>query len=779
MAFPTFDQGTTFFTVRRDAWTRDDYSTFTVPMELLPTRVAPLDKQLRIAIGGTEYTFNRQDNGLDQPTSNYFTISQPGAASAAVPCWGVRFDVSVATPTEDVRVAEVSVWDENGDVIDIKADWVEDSTYADCVDDDVTTRRLNSSATDSIEIRFPRQMLISKMGWTGGVGVDDDAEEVEIYLNTGNLSTPEWTLAASRTDIDPGDYPSLSNPYNPDTMTLQETPSSSLFGRTPEPVITVEPAPSSDNDRIIFWRETRQDQPWVYPTNAARARSFDVYWFYKQMLFILQELCELDEVGSYLPLPIADRPVNDYTSGNQSVVHAGGGTTLSYSTIELLTGIPGAPADVVDRDQIIVERGDQTDGSSTEWVTLTFSAAPSDETEYSVDESAKTVTLGAAEDNDVRIRRTTRLDDLWVDYRTDQPNWNSAFLGLIQKQIKFLIEEACFLPSFYNDSILGNSIFPRAWNWLVFTGGGNNFNIGGPYWGGDGSIFVFDNDLELSEGTDYYIEFPNIFIPDGANGDVDIGFGGGGWGGIDFGGGDSDEEEPDNPVPPPSEPQPPIDWPGFILDDDPGISVSISSVPVGNLISGDWEGSGINAGFANEGFGTSPHVIRIELAVTLTNTIPDSGGGGFYPVGAKEVIYISRVCGSEADAVEWNIAVASDADADGTFEYTDEGSFALLCADPGGADTSLNLWVEALTSGLSVDSTFPPQFRFWSSLANISGALAQGDITNVPFYRQWLELTENSINALGEGVVSESGFSWDQFQQYLDPFQDFEDFDLP
>jgi hypothetical protein len=166
--------------------------------------------------------------------------------------------------------------------------------------------------------------------------------------------------------------------------------------------------------------------------------------------------------------------------------------TFSVDQIRLLNGIPSK---LEDGDaQLIVELGEATDGSSTYWTTQsgwTHSAANS------------TITLAGATTNDVRIRRTTKIDDLWFDSEDLDPNnFSIGVVRLMLTQIVYLSQEAPTLPFFDPTSVLGNTHFPRAWNWLRYVWSGANPRFGGR-WYDDPTVIVWKNFIKLTPPTDY------------------------------------------------------------------------------------------------------------------------------------------------------------------------------------------------------------------------------------------------------------------------------------
>jgi hypothetical protein len=773
-----------WFSVRREHWTRDAYNVWTPSMELLPSRYAPIEKQIRVVVDGVEYTY---DDGTDPTLStNLWTYAEKNV-TAGIPCWGVRLNIdSINESAGNTAITtEVSVWDEDGNVVAMDSTWTDDGAQVEnALDLDTTSRYEGPDEGAQITLAFPRQIAVSKVGWTRS-NINYQLEsigECQLEVNVGTPTTPIWRQVAEVSGLTGGDYPSISNPYDPETMTYQLSVDADQLGGTMLEVM-ITPTLENLSSRLTIFRETRQDRPWVEPVNGGYGIGQALYWFFKQRLFIFQDLCDLNTLAGLISLPPVQLFANDYTGGAQSVLDVGGSsrTEISWDGIELLTGIPGAPSDA--RHQLTVERGNKDDGTSTGWVELTYNASPASSSQYSVDSSGKTITLGASEDNDIRIRRVTKLDDLWADInQLTAVGWNTAIITLIQKQLRFLWEEACYLPQFYSDdAIFSNPIFPRAWNWLVYVGTDTNFPFGGPYWSGDGTVVVYVNDLPLTEGVDYEIVFPNIVIPDLDDDDVvAIGIGSGGLG---FSNPGSDEDN-GQALPDPGTPPTPASYPGADIPTNLGIDIKVGAVPKEFLEGTEWEGYD-DVGAITTDQGNSPaaqfngHYMRVEAEVTAANKVSD-GLGGYLAEGVKEVLYLAKLCGTAARM--YVAAAAADTDANGSWDSAVSGDAGIGCGGGNGtgAEPPLDIiqtWLDNDSSSITNFSPF--QLRMVEALFNMQGAIVSGNLDNVSYIQQWQQLVGDSVSAETAGQVSDSGFTQEQFEDYLDPDTSFTDFVIP
>ena len=748
--------GNSYFSFRRDDVTSSGYNEWIVPLSLLPTRYAPVEKQLRVFVNETEYTFDDEtDPGL--ATEKWTSLGEETVTGA--PCWGVRFTFSRGSGFS-VSVREFGIWTNGIFRTAEELGLTADNSY----DGDMSTSQNFSVTPATKTFTFSQQQFVTKAGWSRPSG-SNRAENMAVQINVGTPDDPDWVTIGSRTGLSLGDYPSSTTPYDPEASLLTEEPGPELIETKTYPKIKITPALAANSDRLTVVRETRQDRAWVYPYGGAYAYGQSLHWYWTQLLFIYQDLCELETVAPLIGLPVAARVPNDYSAGSQVALGVNDGTsrsTIDYSGIELLEGIPGAPSDP--KHQLVVEAGNATAGNSTWWSTVGTS-------DYTINSSTKVITLDSGVTADIRARRVTRKDRLWVDIETVGPiGWNTAVIGLLEKQMRFLREEACFVPQFFTGHPLNNSIFPRAWNWLVFAGGGGSFTFGGPYWGGDGSVVVYENDIELTEGVDYTVNWPEIVLntPAGADDTITIG-GTGGGGGFSFPapGGDEDDPSPGTVTAPPPAPQVPIDFPGF--DADLGFTLSIGAVETSVLSSGNWEG-GTTITTTSGNFPQAPLApLYLKMAVTVTD--PDD------PLfGHSGVLYFKGYCGSGESL--FAVACADDTTGDGNYDQVDSTSAALGCLDTS-ATTTQNL-VRAKIAEFSRSNINRPTVELaLGVLGGMNDADIGGDANNIPYMDAWIQLAEDSIAAEEAGVVSETGFTGEQFENYINPDVDFNDFDVP
>jgi hypothetical protein len=90
---------------------------------------------------------------------------------------------------------------------------------------------------------------------------------------------------------------------------------------------------------------------------------------------------------------------------------------------------------------------------------------------------------------------------------TDATTFSSVLSFLDFKHIQFMVEETPNFPDFVLDNGLGNRIFDRAINEITYSGPGDRFFFGNLPWFGDGDLFVFFNDLPLTDPDDYTADF--------------------------------------------------------------------------------------------------------------------------------------------------------------------------------------------------------------------------------------------------------------------------------
>jgi hypothetical protein len=813
------DLGASYTSMLRSDVLRGAFLTFTPSFKLLPEAIAPFDKQLRVFVDGTEkFPFRTTD--LTRLTSDFYTLDTSGP-SAGVRCWGIRYttDAISESTNDEMRVAMVTAYDQDNVQITWDGSWRfddEDTRYPDDADkpdgtgedggwsDNTFNTDPDLGHVESLEservigtTNFPRAMDINRIGWTESYqDADHSPENMKVEVNVGTPTVPNWIVFGDSTlhvlqnvalahtpgadSIGTGHYPARQDPMVAGTddiwfdWTVNFTTARDLD--IPVPLITVDAGPDRSSERVMVMRETRQDRPWIRPTSGARALSYGIWWYFEQIRFIVEELCELDEVSNFLGLPLSTQEKNDYSIGNQSVTYTSvvAEDTFDISSIDFLEWVPGSSTL---QDQMIVEKS----GGGTAWETVVYTASPQDNDDYNI--VGDDIVLGAVlSTNFLRIRRVTRTDQYWVDLLSVvRSGWNSAFVDLVQRQARFMIEESCYLPAFFNDSPLSTSIFPRNWNWFRFVGTRNTWTIPGGVWGGGGGVIIFVNNVEQVEGTNYTIEGPVITwitTPPGSGVTTTIGVGGGGFGG-GVGGGNEGEGTEEGPTQTPTEEVEPVDWPPNNIPPDCGMSLTVGSVAQTHLASLDWEGGptvGVvsfsqgNATSTSQ-FGSSP--MRIQMTVTTADKV-SNGGGGFYPVGATDVIYVNKICNPQTSNVLYSVASAWKADP-GDAWSADDASAALGCLSPGGSSGGLGLYSLA---NCTVSSTSPPSWRLYDSLQNIAGAIAGGDIDQVPYMGQYKELLEQA-DAFALDGGGDTGFTGAQFEDFVDPDTEFTDFDIP
>lgn len=820
MAVGDVDLGATYISMLRGDVVRDSYTTFTPTFPLLPEDIAPLHKQMRLFIDGTEQVF-KSGRETVPPTSDYYTISTDTTPSAGVRCWGVRWIFAPRGYTSDnSKIAHVALWDENGDQITMDGSWTnsrEEGTLTQLADavwtTDPTTGHIGpQDAYNTVTTtNFPSAIVVNKIGWTRAYSESntDTVTTMRIEVNTGTPTDPVWTLFGdSQTDQvynttlgtpPPGggvvwpsfhfgglsgmsatDYPALQDPIVAEEdciwfdWSLNRGDPRDLD--VPTPILTCVPSVGLDTTtkRATLLRETRQDKPWAAPTNGAYAHGYALYWYFEQIRFICQELCLLPTMAELVGVPVRSLDPNDYTEGSQSVIHdATVEATFSFASLELLEWAPAAGTDA--QDQLVVELSTANDGSAA-WRTVTYAAVPSGATEYKV--VGTDVVLGGNTSDYVRIRRNTRKDQYWFDLRGVLGTWNSAAVDMVQRQARFMIEEACRLPQFYNENPLSQSIFPRAWNWFRYTGTRASWTIPGLVWGGDGNVIVYVNDLELTDPDDYTVEGVALRFaspPSSSSDSTSVGVGAGGWGG-GVGGGGSGDTLPDSPVSRPGIEAPPFPWSsGVPLD--AGVSVSVGCKSASELSTGNWEG-GTNVSFSqgnatdSSQFGSNPMMVRVT--VTEANRVSD-GVGGYFPAGAQDVYYINKFCDPQGDSRFYSVA---EGHYDGSTWTTDEGSPAFGCLQPGGANAAAGIYgLSNATAQVTADS--PQSLQLWDALNLITARPAGGVVDDIPYMGAWREFQEQGDHAFSQGWVSEAGFTGDDFEVHLDPYQSFTGFDDP
>lgn len=244
-------------------------------------------------------------------------------------------------------------------------------------------------------------------------------------------------------------------------------------------------------------RETRTRGSWVNWHGAAHIhRQTDLNSWYNQRLFIFQEICELKELADLLEIDIPTplTPVRPDTMYME--VTDGAGDPIDISHFEFLprTMTGGVQHQLELRIQI---------GLASLILTYTTDETP-DTNEWTIDVDGNivvTVDSGhATADAPLIIERKTRLDRLWYFFRNAE-SFSSSNVNLVQKQLQFLLEEACALVQLPGDHALGNPLWPRDLNLLLFQGPQGLIKFGQFGWSEDGGILVYVNDILVEDYT--------------------------------------------------------------------------------------------------------------------------------------------------------------------------------------------------------------------------------------------------------------------------------------
>ena len=236
-------------------------------------------------------------------------------------------------------------------------------------------------------------------------------------------------------------------------------------------------------DRLLIVRQTRRNQPYVTFKNSARLKqSDDVDLFVDQVMFIVQELNEEAEIqnilddGTYYDLAVR-------TGFNVTVTGSESAGPFSYAAISLIRD------DRVEHaDQFIVVKNDTT---------LTIAD------DYTVDAANEEITLTSVlvVDDDLEIRRQTSLDR-YTPSLPDGSSFSSDIFDVQFDQLKNLIQE---LP--YEVGLEGTSIRtyrnPRRKTFITYSGPGDRFYYGNLPYFRDGTVFVWKDDVLLTDETDY------------------------------------------------------------------------------------------------------------------------------------------------------------------------------------------------------------------------------------------------------------------------------------
>ena len=657
---------------------------FLVRFRLLPEEVAPYEQQIRVVVDRVEYAY---DDGSQSSLTNLWSYVSQSYPKQGVMCHDIEIKFgngALATAQFGIRDGDGEWYTDLASDLGTKMFMQGNGNEERLFDLDGTTSYNDNGSTVTRFIVFAKPRAVSAFGWARSVSGSASFDQMRVRVNVGANGMirfdQDYKLAGELTNIDVDDYTDPVD-FDPDKDLMFIEVSSSLstseWDLSKNPSIDVVPA-LGDANRITIFREIRQDRPYNPPIAGSRVDGENLHWYFTQRMFIMQDLCDSKSLSPYLDFVQYDPDLRNFTIGNQIESHLGGGaeSVFSFSTIALIAGQPG----FTDKgNQIIVERGDQTDGTSTVW-TL------EDPDDYTVDSAATTITLDASTSDDIRVRRQTKSDELWFDMRGKSPSWNRRVLGVNMTQIKFLVEEACFVPRFFEGSILSKTIFPREWNWLIYKGTPLFFIFGGPFWTGDGEISVWDNGIQLTDPTDYTTNWPTIRFT-GPITRPGIGSTGNYWGdasGFTGGGGVGNEGDslPDDQIPggqdPPPEDQSPLDPDDPIFNAGISIGISISFISGQTLLDGV-EGfpDGISAattGTNTGSFGSNNMYLRLDLTV-------NQAFAGEPTAGRRVIAYIAGLCDG---AVIFGFKAIAKASSTVGGYATVEASGALGCLDTNG-----------------------------------------------------------------------------------------------
>lgn len=701
--------GLSFWTVLLDDRSNRGLDNVLVRMQLLPELISPYEKQLRVLVGGVEYPY---DDGGDPSLTTSWKHVSPDKPSQGLLCSGVKLVFDSISGV--VQCNQIVFRDGDGN-------WYQDmandgtvyflsgtgdtATVDNLFDGDGTTQYSGPGSSASIDIQFAVPRAISAVGWTSENDVDNNSiQNMTISLNRGghgmlegspsSVDDRDFVQAAEVLSLTTGDYvdPAGLDPVHPEPhivlVEIDET-ITKPNDICENPTIVVTPAITVAETRFTVFRETRQDRPHNPPRKGARVDPENLYWFFTQRLFIMQDLCDYPVLGPYLDfVPYTEQKI-DFTQGSQIslFLNHGSDSTFSFAAMEMLDGIPGTTNY---DNQLIIEEGDKSDGTTTEWTQKTLSGG-----DYTINSATKAATRDAgATTLDVRIRRSTKIDGLWFDLRNKTPAWNSMVIVLLSQQIRFLVEESCYAPVFFKDSILDNTIFPREWNWLVYTGTDLFHIFGGPFWTGDGSIVVWDNDIKLTDPTNYTTEYPGIKFT-GPIIQPHIGSTGNYWSGIRSGipgtafSGDGSVAAPEPPID-----GSPIDPLDPIFNAGVAIGISITMIDAATVIAGPVAGFPSGLSMAGDGTNTSAFENQMFLAIDLTI---QSTFTGETTLNRRVVGYVGGVCNGAVIFGMKSVGRAEDNNGDGTFEATFENTGALGCSESaahmGPVTTMWNNWI--------------------------------------------------------------------------------------
>lgn len=266
------------------------------------------------------------------------------------------------------------------------------------------------------------------------------------------------------------------------------------------------------SDILLIMRDTTMFHPFITFIGSSKFHGIDRNVQGDQILFICQELREIRAIADILgsdigePFEYGPSPIDD-SNWTKAFVGDGSTTAFLYSSIEMIP-----PTAIQQDNQLLV---------------LVDNVLQTIVTDYTIDTVAFTVDFVSAPavDEVIEIVRQTRIDKRWVAFR-DGTTFSSLQDIWDFLNVKFIIEETPGFPAFVIPNALSNRIFPRALNTIQYSGPGDRFFFGNLAWFGDGTIFIFRNDLLLVDGVDYTIDFNfffiNLTIPLGVGDTLDI-----------------------------------------------------------------------------------------------------------------------------------------------------------------------------------------------------------------------------------------------------------------
>lgn len=237
-------------------------------------------------------------------------------------------------------------------------------------------------------------------------------------------------------------------------------------------------------DRLVIVRQTRQDRPYVEFTRGALFnRQPDYNLAVDQMMLLVQEFQEYQQLATIVENNIIYPDITNKEK-YQVVVTGSTATVHSYSTIALLPN-----HNVRHEDQLVVEKNG---------VPLVLT------TDYTVQPAAQTITLVVAliVSDVLKITRQTKRTR-HVPSIPDGSSASSDILLLQANQVAFLVQELPYLLGIENSKLVTGHLNPRRKNFVRYSGPGDTFYYGNLPYLQNSQVFVWRDDVLLTEGTDY------------------------------------------------------------------------------------------------------------------------------------------------------------------------------------------------------------------------------------------------------------------------------------